>query len=273
MSSPGKPFACNWSSSTIHLKWILNTTNSDISHFNVKYQIDGERRWRSIDTSTKECCTVVSELKDATYHIFKVRCVMDDDTEGPFGETSDAIRTSIGGNDRNEGRDDHTAVTPGKPYGLEATATSILLGWDQPKISTKYDHFEVKYKQKGVSLWQSLTSKEPTLLLTDLKSNAKYLFRVRIVSEDGTEGPFSVVSDEIMTLQSLAGILKLSATKVDSRMPEIYTKRISRGVPEIYQIPVKREQVNNPKTMTRKCIILKGRVFYVQVAQRAKMLT
>ena len=120
-------------------------------------------------------------------------------------------------------------------HQVEATATSVLLGWDQPKISTNYDHFDVKYKQKGVSLWQSLTSKEPTLLLTDLKTNATYLFRVRIVFEAGAEGPFSVVSDEIMTLQSLAGILKQSATKVDSRMPEIYTKRISRGVPEIYE--------------------------------------
>jgi hypothetical protein len=40
--------------------------------------------------------------------------------------------------------------------------------------------------------------------ITGLKSNATYVFRVRIIYENGEESPFSLESDEIRTAASLA---------------------------------------------------------------------
>ena len=249
MSSPGKPYASHWSSSTINLKWNLNSTNSDISHFNVKYQAEGEKRWRTLDTSSTECSIVVSELQDETNYIFKVRCVMDDDTEGPFGETSDAIRTAIRENDSDEFREDNTSQIPGQPERLETTSTSILLGWSLPKTATKYEHFEVKYKLKEDSFWQNVTTKDQNQLFTDLKSDSTYLFRVRIVFDNGDEGPFSPISDGIKTSESLALKLKKTAKIVDN------------GVPEIYQIPVI-EHGSNLNAKTRKCTVFRGNIYF-----------
>lgn len=135
---------------------------------------------------------------------------------------------------------------PGKPVYVEVTASSILLNWSPPQSDIDFQHYEVKYRVSDEKQWRSkLTDgKETDLLFTDLKSKSTYLFRVRVVFEDGDEGPFSTVSDNIKTRSSPVESIKKQAV------------RLSAATPQTYQLPVKKEFGSNPDARTRKCVIL-----------------
>ena len=137
---------------------------------------------------------------------------------------------------------------PGKPYCIETTASSVLLNWSPPWPVIDFQHYEVKYRVSDEKQWRSKMTdgKETDLLLTDLKSKAAYLFRVRVVFEDGDEGPFSTVSDEIKTVESPVESIKKQAI------------RLAAAIPQTYQLPVRKEFGSNPAARTRKCVILNG---------------
>lgn len=59
------------------------------------------------------------------------------------------------------------------------------------------DFFQIGYKELSLgSKWKVYTGEytESTVLLTNIKSDTEYIFRVRVVHSDG-EGPYSEVSE------------------------------------------------------------------------------
>jgi hypothetical protein len=83
---------------------------------------------------------------------------------------------------------------------------------------------------------------EDSTEITGLKSDATYVFRVRVIYENGEESPFSVESEEIRTAASLA-------TKMLKR-----SKQVTSGTsPNKYALPIKENiAARNVKAKTRK---------------------
>ena len=140
---------------------------------------------------------------------------------------------------------------PGKPVCEDRTSSSILLHWSKPQGPKPFQHYEVKYRVLDEKQWGSRMTegKDTDLLFTDLKSKAAYLFRVRIVFEDGDEGPFSEVSDVIETETSSVDFIRKQAI------------RLAASTPQTYQLPVRKEFGSNEAARTRKCVILNGKIF------------
>ncbi|XP_045203650.2 uncharacterized protein LOC123556762 [Mercenaria mercenaria] len=105
---------------------------------------------------------------------------------------------------------------PGKPRASDVLADAITLLWDAPSKFGDDDYYQVSYKdldhEKKWKFFQG-EFKTTTALLSDLKSNTAFIFRVRVVYED-SEGPYSEESDKILTLDSPASrIVKFSVEK------------------------------------------------------------
>ena len=134
---------------------------------------------------------------------------------------------------------------PGVPYAIEKSSTSVLLGWQGPVTRKRVENFEVKYQLEGETKWKTLeTDKNETMqLVTDLKSNSAYVFKVRAVFDDSEEGPCSNQSKRIKTKFSLAQKVKQKA------------KRITSSYPHQYKLPSV-QNCADKNAMTRKCLVL-----------------
>ncbi|XP_052232780.1 uncharacterized protein LOC127845722 [Dreissena polymorpha] len=99
--------------------------------------------------------------------------------------------------------------TPGRPTALEVTSDSIMLSWTKPSFFEEGDYFQICYKDvmQGAK-WKVYTGEftECTQVLTDVRSNTEFVFRLRVVCNDG-EGPYSEESDVIKTHVSTASRL------------------------------------------------------------------
>lgn len=138
-----------------------------------------------------------------------------------------------------------SSCAPGIPFAIDKSSSSILLGWERPVTRQKIENFEVKYQLEGETRWKTLeTDKdEITQLVTDLKSNSGYVFKVRAVFDDGEEGPCSGQSKLIKTRFSLAQQVKQEAM------------RLTSSYPHQYKLPAIQQSVNKD-AMTRKCVVL-----------------
>jgi hypothetical protein len=83
---------------------------------------------------------------------------------------------------------------------------------------------------------------ETSTKITGLKSNASYVFRVRVIYENGEESPFSKESEKIRTAASLATKMLRTSIQVTSG-----------NSPNKYALPIKENiAARNEKAKTRK---------------------
>ncbi|KAH3772282.1 uncharacterized protein LOC127846401 [Dreissena polymorpha] len=100
---------------------------------------------------------------------------------------------------------------PGRPEAFDITSDSLTLSWTKPALQADGDYFQIEYKEliQG-SKWKTFTGEftESTQILTNLKSETEFVFRVRALQCDG-EGPYSeesaVVKTHISTASRLIG--------------------------------------------------------------------
>ncbi|XP_052807816.1 uncharacterized protein LOC128236757 isoform X1 [Mya arenaria] len=113
---------------------------------------------------------------------------------------------------------------PSKPQNNEVTAESVLLSWDAPSEKRKGDVFEVRFteisKESKTKRWITVQNKFTTEYgkINGLKSNTSFQFVVRVVDEEGDEGPKSEPSDIIKTCESL-GTKLIKTSKVLEKIP------------------------------------------------------
>ena len=116
---------------------------------------------------------------------------------------------------------------------------SIILMWEPPRMFKEGDYFQISYKDVSKSRkWKVDESEYITThaTITNLQSNCTYIFRVRVVHEDGEEGPYSQESEDIRTPPSLA--LKLTETM---------TCNHTEGALSIYKLPVTESKTSKHK--------------------------
>ncbi|XP_053389333.1 uncharacterized protein LOC128552325 [Mercenaria mercenaria] len=134
---------------------------------------------------------------------------------------------------------------PGKPKSLNVLPDTITLSWDPPSQLDEKDLYEISFKvQDHDHQWKILSDKFTTTTADakNLKSNTAYIFRVRVVCENN-EGPWSVESDVILTLESLASQIVKFAVKIKDGDPS----------PAIYALPMTEIQAaRDEKAMLRK---------------------
>ncbi|XP_045207826.2 uncharacterized protein LOC123559790 [Mercenaria mercenaria] len=95
---------------------------------------------------------------------------------------------------------------PGKPFASDIRADSLTLSWEPPACFEETHYYQISYKDVDTGgKWKFHAGEhyKTTAILTDLKSNTKFIFRVRVVYEDG-EGAYSPISDEYITSNSPA---------------------------------------------------------------------
>lgn len=83
---------------------------------------------------------------------------------------------------------------PQNPKGYVSTKNSISLSWNPPKMrSQQTAYYEVKYKgylKNGAKWIPVFTETNATsLVISDLKCDTEYEFKVRAVNFQGDEGP------------------------------------------------------------------------------------
>ncbi|XP_053391498.1 uncharacterized protein LOC123541455 [Mercenaria mercenaria] len=108
-------------------------------------------------------------------------------------------------------------VIPGRPKASEILADAITLVWDAPTKFGDKDCYQLYFKDMGGDRkWKPYQGEYYTASanLSDLKSNATYIFRVRIIYDDGEESPYSPESEEIQTAASLATRMLQKAKQV-----------------------------------------------------------
>ena len=125
---------------------------------------------------------------------------------------------------------------------LNQTATTIDLYWSVSTcIQSDIDHFDIRYHPVGEIKWKTIETdhNKNSFLITELKSETRYEFKVRSVLPDGNESPFSDPS-VFKTMASLTEHMKKEGTKLSGN-----------SIPTLYKIPL--DQVASQKrTKTRK---------------------
>ncbi|XP_053390500.1 uncharacterized protein LOC128553386 [Mercenaria mercenaria] len=95
---------------------------------------------------------------------------------------------------------------PGKPVTSNVYTDSIALTWERPSRFSDGNYYQIMYKEIDLNKnWKNFPEKICTesAVVDGLRSNTAFVFRARAVYEDG-DGPSSVDSDRIVTLESLA---------------------------------------------------------------------
>ncbi|KAK3099570.1 hypothetical protein FSP39_006380 [Pinctada imbricata] len=96
ISSPGEPCEVSATSSSITLAWEPPKQGyENIEYYEVKYRENGRKRkrWTSCFTDDRKETFTINDLIGDTKYEFKVRAIMEGEVEGPFSETSNAMKT------------------------------------------------------------------------------------------------------------------------------------------------------------------------------------
>ncbi|XP_060602657.1 uncharacterized protein LOC132755759 [Ruditapes philippinarum] len=118
---------------------------------------------------------------------------------------------------------------PGKPLAGKIDYDSILLIWEPPLKSKEGDYYQISYKDVSNNRKWKVDECEytvPVATISCLQPNTIYIFRVKVIHENGEEGPYSQATAEIRTLPSLA--LRLTKT---------LTPKQTIGSSSIYSLP------------------------------------
>ncbi|XP_052807678.1 uncharacterized protein LOC128236682 [Mya arenaria] len=137
---------------------------------------------------------------------------------------------------------------PGKPQSVETTAESVLLAWVKPTDKRAGDLYQVRYievSKERKPRWATFQVMFNTECgkIDGLKSKTTYQFVVRVVDEEGEEGPKSEPSDIIKTFESL-GTRLIRHSKVLEQMKDHPTTYL----PAVQEI----KEARNIKTKVRK---------------------
>ena len=139
---------------------------------------------------------------------------------------------------------------------LSQTATSIELSWTamSPYAKLNIDHFDIRYHPFGEIKWQTIETydNKNSFLVTELRSETRYEFKVRAVLPNGDESPFCDPS-VFQTMASLTEKMKREGTKLNDDK-----------VPYLYQIPLD-EVTCQMQTKTRKLRLRTSKSLFYQV--------
>lgn len=198
----------------IELSWSVSKDMlPDVDHFDIRYHPQGQIKWKSIATNENNTTYLITELESDTYYEFKLRSVLPNGDESPFSQTSvfQTLPLSLG-TIRQEVN--HMSETMETEYllkelgGTNQTATTIELSWSVAEnVLPEIDHFDIRYHPRGQMKWKSIVTNEnnTTYLITELKSDTYYEFKLRSVLPDGDESPFTQTS-VFKTMASPVGI-------------------------------------------------------------------
>ncbi|XP_052808194.1 uncharacterized protein LOC128237048 isoform X1 [Mya arenaria] len=153
---------------------------------------------------------------------------------------------------------------PSKPQGVETTAESVLLAWNKPIDKRAGDLYEVRYievSKERKPRWATFQKKFVTECgkIEGLKSKTSYQFVVRVVDEEGDEGPKSEPSDIIKTFKSLGTRLIRHSKVLDEthdhpttylpRMKEIKKARNAKTKIRKFEIGKRDKLISEEKTI------------------------
>lgn len=103
-------------------------------------------------------------------------------------------------------------------YSCSVSARSMTLTWDNSKIKDqhKIDHFIIKYRESVGEPFNNLTvsKKEKTSVICDLKSNTMYEIELHWCDNEGTTHQFLNPNEK--TNKAFAEVLTKQATKIDN---------------------------------------------------------
>ncbi|XP_052789510.1 uncharacterized protein LOC128223990 isoform X1 [Mya arenaria] len=122
-------------------------------------------------------------------------------------------------------------IQPGKPVLIEAGSDFIVLSWDPPANFQDGNYYQVSMKDVDQNSKWKFYNKEFTTAsgkIEDIKSNTKFIFRVRVVHEHG-EGSYSPESGVIITFPSPASRIVDFSTKVDGQNPTTYALPVTEN--------------------------------------------
>ncbi|XP_052248229.1 oocyte zinc finger protein XlCOF7.1-like isoform X2 [Dreissena polymorpha] len=138
------------------------------------------------------------------------------------------------------------AKTPGRPSASNIGQDNITLAWTKPYFHKECDFYQVSFKKNYEGCkWRIYEEdfKRSTVELSNLDTECAYLFRVRGVYGDN-EGPYSEISDVVITLKSQASKL------LQFSQPHEHKKGVS---PTKYALPTTQVQrARNGKLKIRK---------------------
>ena len=200
---PGKPSCIDITASDITLSWRESKWDQHhIESYEIRYRKVGEKRWIG-RLDTNEACHEfkVCGLESDTAYEFKVRAINEEGDEGQFSEISGNIQTKGITQMLPSASNTYlkSSMKPGKPFVICSSSTDITLAWS-PAMGTddlKVVEYEVKYRILNDVKWSGVSTKNssPTVVVDGLESNTLYQLKIRAVTEDGDEGPFSEVSE------------------------------------------------------------------------------
>ena len=118
--------------------------------------------------------------------------------------------------------------------------------WKPPTFQYNGHQYQIRYKIAGGQEWKvhekHVTGTKLMTTITNLKSNTKYIFQVRMVNDE-KEGPYSLQSEEIKTLKTAAErMLDFSCIMENSNCPIP-----CRKIPSIQNL-----KARNPNIKSRK---------------------
>ncbi|WAR30940.1 hypothetical protein MAR_033482 [Mya arenaria] len=132
-------------------------------------------------------------------------------------------QASLGGNEK--------YTRPGKPVQTTAGSDFIVLSWDPPANFQDGNYYQVSMKDVDQNSKWKFYNKEFTTAsgkIGYIKSNTKFIFRVRFVHKHG-EGSYSPESDVIITFPSPASRIVDFSTKVDGQNPTTYALPVTEN--------------------------------------------
>lgn len=101
-------------------------------------------------------------------------------------------------------------MKPGVPRVVgQVQLDSVCLSWEPPKLHSSGCSYQLRFKEDKVDekwIFYPDPISQTSVTLSNLKSNTKYVFQVRIVSNE-KEGPYSESSESVETVQSAAARL------------------------------------------------------------------
>ncbi|XP_045178579.2 uncharacterized protein LOC123538489 [Mercenaria mercenaria] len=186
-------------------------------------------------TRTHQLVSAEEGLKDGS-----ARANVDDESTNLSGQPTGNERNTVTKHVDNEAKD-----RPGKPRISDVLADSVTLSWDPPSTFGEDDYYQISFKDLDHNKkWRFFQAefRSSTAVLNDVKSNTVFIFRVRVVYEDG-EGPYSEESDKIVTSDSPATRIVKFALKKTAGNPS----------PSKYALPVTEiRAARNEKAKTKK---------------------
>ena len=168
---PGKPHAIDIKHNSVRLKWTEPGYGASIvNSYSIYYHSeDGPTDQWNKQTSSDEC-VVLTKLTPGSLYYFKV--------------TAESAAGSSPTSEVNEAR--LPPSQPGKPNSTNITHNSVRLEWMKPKIGASIvNSYLIHYRSSVDDQWDTQTTTEESLELTELTPGAQYCFKVTAESAAG----------------------------------------------------------------------------------------